>query len=257
MQVYYTFDKQFTLIGLRGAIAFVLAFQIPTLTYPVEKRTLITTTLFIILFTIFVQGTTIKFVLKSLGIGVDQEKGRKAEPFRTGVAKLYLNESDIITLQNSLKNLDDTMESLPHNNPERSEFQAANRRLLKQTMKQVIAFVKTCVDTKFKENAQFHAVSHDVNIAAKRLQSALSLHKAWNEYLYSQDVEQFSLATKDFLNFCDFIQDNMFVEQSTRRHISEYVHDIRIENIDEHLKASPFVEILLKVGLITSTVTYF
>jgi sodium/hydrogen exchanger 3 len=68
------FRDQFVLYygGLRGAIAFALAYILPDDMY--YKQVILVTTLIIVLFTIFVQGSTIKPILKLIRIRLQREE---------------------------------------------------------------------------------------------------------------------------------------------------------------------------------------
>eukprot|EP00792_Barthelona_sp_PAP020_P003732 TRINITY_DN1606_c0_g1_i1.p1 TRINITY_DN1606_c0_g1~~TRINITY_DN1606_c0_g1_i1.p1 ORF type:complete len:667 (+),score=136.03 TRINITY_DN1606_c0_g1_i1:103-2103(+) len=83
--------------GLRGAIAFALAFSLAdSFNY---KQVIIGTSLFIVLFTVFVNGSTIRFVLKWLQIkkrdestSIATEIFEKALPIATNVIKVLMGE---------------------------------------------------------------------------------------------------------------------------------------------------------------------
>eukprot|EP01028_Stygiella_incarcerata_P010372 TRINITY_DN5340_c0_g1_i2.p1 TRINITY_DN5340_c0_g1~~TRINITY_DN5340_c0_g1_i2.p1 ORF type:complete len:1067 (-),score=291.18 TRINITY_DN5340_c0_g1_i2:986-4186(-) len=123
------FKEQFVLAygGLRGAIAMALAFLIPSETD--MSKQMVSATLLVIFFTIFVLGTTIRPILNYLEL---KEKRHSREYRRKG---LQHEEEDLDSEYNQLRAASRTIEELSvavqkmPATAEREEFENANRKL--------------------------------------------------------------------------------------------------------------------------------
>ncbi len=116
--------------GLRGAISLALALSLP-LTLP-ERDMLVTMTFGVVLFTLLVQGTTIQFLLKRLGL-IDRPDHQMAREIRVG--RLFASQVALTRLEDLYQQgllVEDAWVSL------RNDYRQLQRRLAAE-MKQLFA----------------------------------------------------------------------------------------------------------------------
>ncbi|KAL9650738.1 hypothetical protein ABK040_001792 [Willaertia magna] len=227
--------------GVRGVYSFALCLVIPTMAMdPLSeerKEIIITATIFIVLFTIFVNGGTIGFLIKLLKIPTTQKSLRELnETLRIERNIIKKHELCVLVSINQIKN-------------------CQKEKHIKKRLKFTIKEVKKLLEIFEKGNSEFYSVVIQNNpVGAKRKQVILGLKLKWKEYLNTLNLDQ--LATT-FLNieYCFNYLQKLMVQQKEQNNNEESNSTvINIENNEEQQENNEqklLFQTLQQIGIIT------
>ncbi|KAL9644486.1 hypothetical protein ABK040_009351 [Willaertia magna] len=203
--------------GLRGAVSFSLSFVIPIVVIDplsVErKEIIITATIFIILFTIFVNGGTIGYLIKLLKIPT-ASKSLKDVTDTLKSEDNYVKAQELFVLEsiNDIKN-----------------YQKDEATSYETRLKLTIKKIKKLVEILKKGNTQALSVTKvDSSVILKRKQRAYEVELRWKEYLNNLNFDQLA-ETPQVIDYCI----NYLNKLLTRREGDKNLEDEHFENNEE------------------------
>lgn len=238
--------------GLRGAIAFALAYEIPSNNFEQERNALITTTLFVVVFTIFVQGTTISPILRLLSVAKKQADSKKIENLRTEEMDFDLEEHEIAGYLDKFAYLEATIQDMPKSIPETIEFVNINKMLIEKIMRKLIQDVLQLTKKLEAANEDFKCKISDKNIEELQTQGAEGVKREWRSYLESLKNDYLITAHQDMTNNIRYLRDHLFTTVQEKPQLSkEQNEDKELEDISKSEKISPFIDVCMRLDLVT------
>ncbi|KAL9643158.1 hypothetical protein ABK040_001646 [Willaertia magna] len=238
--------------GVRGVNSFALRLSIPVIaTDPlslVRKEVIITATIFIILFTIFVNGGiffTIGFLIKLLHIPTTQKSLLELkETLKSERNIIKKQELTVLVTMNQIKNYKREVE-------------------IKQRVKLTIKEIKSLLLLFEKGNKEFMSTVIEQNnknnksIALKRKQTILGLKLKWKEYLTTLKLDQLSITCQNIEYCFNYLQKLIIQQQQEEKNNNNELNAaiINIENNkeQENDEQKLIFQILQQFGILTTT----
>lgn len=215
--------------GLRGAIAFALSFIIPQFnqtpsgeeSWEVQRRAFITSTLVVILFTVFLQGSMMRPLLKLLKIrGTTQTEKQLKEDLKGEQDFLHHEEKEISQAVEKIEYLEKSVSILPEC-AERQDFIDANTKVMRNITQHIIMHVDNIIADLEKMNANIRKL---MELDAKdkknpqsardiinwRLTKAQNIRVSWRAQLDEMDISQRYRSSKNVNDVIQHLRGQLF-----------------------------------------------
>jgi len=215
--------------GLRGAIAFALAFIIPQSllkpdgeeSFVAERRSIITTTLIVIIFTIFIQGSMMRPLLKILKIrGTKQTEKQLKEDLKGEQDFLHHEEKEISQAVEKIEYLEKSMSIMPPS-AEKQDFIDANTKVMRSITQHIVGHVDNIIVDLEKMNSNIRKLM-ELDAADKknsqnardimnwRLEKAADIRVSWRSQLDDMDIAQRYRASKSVNEIIRHLRTQLF-----------------------------------------------
>lgn len=215
--------------GLRGAVSFALAYIIPDQvitqdgaeSWEIQKKTLITTTLIVIVFTIGIQGTLMQPLLKILKIRPTKQSEKELkEDLKREQNFLHHEEKEILQAVEKIEFLQKSVYMIPEGY-EKEDYLVSNKKLTLSLISHIVDHVGRVIkdlekmnqkitnfmklDASDKSNTEFTR-----EIFRWRLNKIEEIKNAWHTQLISLDSKEKYKATINVYQVIQKLRSNLF-----------------------------------------------
>mmetsp|Transcript_1540 Transcript_1540/g.2298 ORF Transcript_1540/g.2298 Transcript_1540/m.2298 type:complete len:982 (+) Transcript_1540:143-3088(+) len=236
--------------GLRGAIAFGLAFIMPTQigdTDVTQQRNMMLTTIQIIIsFTIVIQGTLMRPLLSCLKIrGLHHTQKILKEKLRGEHDFLHVERREVQQALADITYFKQSIKRLPKGSKkELQDFQMANQVVIRKTLLGIINHVSNIINDLENMNKNItqlmrldatdksHGIKNANEVLAWREEKAESIRKTWRKELDSLAVSDRIDAFMDLNNVMHHLRSNQFQLSCKPQEMADYDED-EFEEDDE------------------------
>jgi NhaP-type Na+/H+ or K+/H+ antiporter len=200
--------------GLRG-IVFALAFIIPDdPAFKSQKDALITSTMIASCFTIFVQGSTIRPIMKYLSIKSEKKtKKQVSQELAAEKFSLHMEEREITKTLKHAVYLESTLKDLPLDNPERKEFQEVNTLVEEKILQRVLGEVEQLSLQIIQFNNDYINTETMTDLLMKKYDVFNSIQESWRCHIEELGVEKIPDASSDILSTFSTIRKYMYPDE--------------------------------------------